>query len=86
MTYLLLFFALKNSLVLLEKRDSGELCCPAAALISQAIQVGAAKAHNKKSHQGIQKNLAFSNVVGTYGGERLSTVKVLNIQTPENFG
>ena len=29
----LLFFALKNILVLLAKRDSGELRCPATALI-----------------------------------------------------
>ena len=29
-----MFFSLKNILVLLAKLDSGELCCPAAALIN----------------------------------------------------
>ena len=32
--FLLLFFGLKNILVLLAKPDSGELHCPATALIS----------------------------------------------------
>ena len=46
MICLFLIFALKNILVLLAKHDSGELCCPATALIKKFFTV-------KKSWDGL---------------------------------